>query len=193
MNYPSTPQSICGSRMMHPEYYPEHVHGGTACGRTLHEDLKIMPAAMEIWDEGIRLMEKAVAKTPPEKREKAEKILGVGKYFRHAMTTTINAKKWFILNRKLEIENNFDTANKLMDAMYELLDAEMANVKAAIPIAENDSVLGWEPRSDYQGGAWHLHWKVRQLENLRDFTLCAYRQTLTETPPFEVKYEHKQG
>ena len=189
MKYPSTTQSICGSILMHPCYYPEHVYGGSACGRTLHEDLRILPAAMKIWDEGIALMEQAVAAAPESKRDNAEKMLGVGVIFRCAMTTVINSKKWFLLNRKIEIENDFDEANRLMDQMYALIEEELANVNRAIPYAENDSVIGWEPRSDYQGDAWHLHWKVRQLENLRDFTLRAYRQTLSETPPFDVELE----
>ena len=74
--------------------------------------------------------------------------------------------------------------------MLTIVDLEMKNVKEVIPAAENDSILGWEPRMDYQGGAWHLNWKIRQLENLRDNTLQVYRKTLSENVPFSRERTH---
>ena len=129
-------------------------------------------------------MKLAVEKAPACRKETAEKILGVGMFFRAMLRSTLHNKKWFILNRRLEIEPDFDKANAMMDEMLEIVEKELANMREVIPVAENDSILGWEPRMDYQGGAWHLHWKVRQLENLRDNTLAAYRQTLSENVPF---------
>ncbi len=191
MEYPGIAARAKG--FIHPVYFPEHVYGGSACGKTIHEDLKILPAALARWREGEVLMEQAVAAAPPEKRANAEKILGVGKFFSAAVQTMINAKKWFILNRKLEIEPDFDTASHLLDDMLILIGEELANVRAVIPVAENDSILGWEPCMEYVGGPRHLHWKIRQLENLRDFTLPAYRRTLQVEPSLSTIHDSDQN
>ena len=53
-----------------------------------------------------------------------------------------------------------------------------ANVTETIPLTEADSRLGWEPSMDYIGGTWHLKWKLYQLNNLKDRTIPAYRETL---------------
>ena len=185
MKYPSTPQSVCGSSLMHPAYFPEMVFGGTACGRMMHEDIRALETiVLPAWDKGVELMKLAVEKAPECRKETAEKILGVGMFYRAMLRSTLHNKKWFILNRRIEIEPDFTVANAIMDDMLDIVAKELANVKEVIPVAENDSILGWEPRMDYQGGAWHLHWKVRQLENLRDNTLSVYRQTLSEDVPF---------
>ena len=135
-------------------------------------------------------MKKAVELTPVCRKATAEKSLGVGMFFRAMLRSTLHNKKWFILNRRLEIENDFVIANQIMDDMLTIVDLEMKNVKEVIPIAENDSILGWEPRMDYQGGVWHLNWKIRQLENLRDNTLQVYRKTLSENVPFSRERTH---
>ncbi|MGN0871312.1 MAG: hypothetical protein ACI4UV_09000 [Victivallales bacterium] len=191
MQYPATPQSVCGSSLMHPAYFPEMVFGASACGRMMHEDIKALEnVVIPAWNRGVELMKKAVELTPVCRKATAEKSLGVGMFFRAMLRSTLHNKKWFILNRRLEIENDFVIANQIMDDMLTIVDLEMKNVKEVIPIAENDSILGWEPRMDYQGGVWHLNWKIRQLENLRDNTLQVYRKTLSENVPFSRERTH---
>lgn len=143
-----------------------------------------------LWDSGVDLMKKAVELAPDCRKAAAEKSLGVGMFFRAMLRSTLHNKKWFILNRRLEIENDFAAANRIINDMLTIVDLEMKNVKEVIPAAENDSILGWEPRMDYQGGAWHLNWKIRQLENLRDNTLQVYRKTLSENVPFSREWTH---
>ena len=90
----------------------------------------------------------------------------------------VHVKRWWLLNKKLEIESDSARANVLLDEMLELIEAETANVKAAIPLTEADSRLGWEPSMDYVGGAWHLNWKLYLLNNLKEHTVPACRETL---------------
>ena len=157
----------------------------------MHEDIKALESVViPAWDSGVELMKKAVELAPDCRKAAAEKSLGVGMFFRAMLRSTLHNKKWFILNRRLEIENDFAAANRIMDDMLTIVDLEMKNVKEVIPTAENDSILGWEPRMDYQGGAWHLNWKIRQLENLRDNTLQVYRKTLSENVPFSRERTH---
>jgi hypothetical protein len=99
-----------------------------------------------------------------------------------------HVKRWWVLNKKLEIESDFEVAHKIMDELEDIVKAEMKNVQRAIPLAEENSILGWEPRMDYAGGEWHLKWKMRQLENLLKYTLYAYRQTLQKRPPLRIDF-----
>ncbi len=126
MKYPVTPQNICGTVMLHPAYFPEMVFGASACGRMMHEDIKSMEnIVLPAWDNGIELMKKAVELAPACRKAIAEKTLGVGMFFRAMLRTTLHNKKWFILNRRIEIENDFDVANKIIDDMLVIVDEEM--------------------------------------------------------------------
>ena len=66
--------------------------------------------------------------------------------------------------------------------MQSLIGEEMKNVRTAIPLAEQDSRLGYEPSMDYVCDAGHLNWKLRQLEKLRDKTLPAYAESIGLRP-----------
>ena len=92
--------------------------------------------------------------------------------------TMLNIKKWWMLNRKLEISYEIDEAMDILDQMDSLLADEIDNVRAALPLVEADSSLGWEPSMDYIADREHLEWKLRQVENLRNNTIPAYRKTI---------------
>jgi hypothetical protein len=182
MKFPSNPNAHFGASILYPLYNPEHIYGHTACGRRVREDIKIMSNALEIWLEGDKLMDKALAETPARKKEIADKIIGVGKFFGHGLRTMIHVKRWWLLNKQLEIEYDFDKAGKIMDEMREIILSEMENVKETIPLVEADSRLGWEPSMEYMADKWHLEWKLRQLDNLLNHTMVAYRSTLCKNP-----------
>ena len=123
-------------------------------------------------------MREMLNKVPESKRRIAEKIVGVGDFCGHAIRTMVHVKRWWLLNKRLELEYDPKRAHALLDEMLELIEAETANVKAAIPLTEADSRLGWEPSMDYIGGTWHLKWKLCQLDNLKNQVIPEYRKTL---------------
>ena len=176
--YPVSPASPVGARWIHPIYQPEHIRGMSNCGRRIAEDIKIMGSALEIWEQGTVLMHKALENVPEAKLAAARKIAGVGEFCGHAIRTMLHVKRWWLLNKRLEIESDSDRADLLLDEMLELIEAETQNVKATIPLTEADSRLGWEPSMDYVGGTWHLNWKLYVLNNLKENVIPAYRQTL---------------
>jgi len=176
--YPTTPQSAAGARWIHPFYQPEQIPGMSNCGRRIAEDVKIMTHALDIWERGTAVMRKMLDKVPESKRVQAEKVVGVGDFCGHAIRTMVHVKRWWLLNKRLEIEYDPECANALLDEMLELIEAETANVKATIPLTEADSRLGWEPSMDYVGATWHLNWKLYLLNNLKEHTIPAYRETL---------------
>ena len=183
MKFPDNPAAHFGARILHPLYNPEHIYGHTACGRRIREEIPILEKTVAIWDEGSALMAKALAATPPAKLEHADKIAGVGKFFGHGLHTLLHVKRWWLLNKRLEIEWDFDKAGAIMDELEAIARDEIVNVKGAIPLVEADSRLGWEPSMEYMADKWHLEWKLRQLENLIAHTMRAYRSTLRKAPP----------
>jgi hypothetical protein len=182
MKYPSNPSAHFGAEILQPFYNPEHIYGHTACGRRFAEDIKIMSKSLGMWIEGDNLMDKAIAATPARKQEMASKIIGVGRFFGHGLRTMLHIKRWWLLNKQLEIEYDFDKAGRIMDEMQEIIMAEIENVNGTIPLVEADSRLGWEPSMEYMADKWHLEWKLRQLDNLLNHTMVAYRSTLCKNP-----------
>ncbi|MBP5640470.1 MAG: hypothetical protein J6X55_13380 [Victivallales bacterium] len=176
--YPTTSASTVGARWLHAFYQPEHIPGMSNCGRRIAEDVKIMTHALEIWEQGTAVMRKMLEKVEDSKRSDAEKNIGVGDYCGHAIRTMVHVKRWWLLNKHLEIETESDEANHLLDEMLELIDDEIKNVTETIPLTEADSRLGWEPSMDYIGGTWHLQWKLYQLNNLKEHVIPAYRESL---------------
>jgi hypothetical protein len=182
MKYPDNPKAHFGARILHALYNPEHIYGHTACGRRIREEIPILEKALSVWDEGSALMNKALAETPPAKLENAAKIAGVGKFFGHGLRTMLHVKRWWLLNKQLEIEWDFAKAGEIMDELEAIVRTERINVETAIPLADTDSRLGWEPSMEYMTDKWHLEWKLRQLDNLLKHTMKAYRSTLEKNP-----------
>ncbi len=182
MVFPTRPQSPVGARWLHAFYNPEHIYNMTNCGRRVPEDIKIMTAALKKWEKGVQFMHKALARVPAAKRAKASKQAGVGEFFYHTLITMVHMKRWWLLNKRLEIEYDFKAAGKIMDEMEAIVAAELENAEATLPLVEADSRLGWEPSMDYMCDPSHIRWKIRQLTNLRDTTLRIYRQSLCKRP-----------
>ena len=127
-------------------------------------------------------MYSALEKVPDSKLGEAKQQAGVGFFFYHTLKTMLHIKRWWLLNKKLEIEYDFQKANELLDKMTEIIESEFKNVSETMPLVEGDSLLGWEPSIDYCCDPAHLEWKIRQLTNLREHTLPAYRKTICRHP-----------
>ena len=48
-------------------------------------------------------------------------------------------------------------------AVFEWAKKEYANAKAALPLVEADSRLGWEPSMEYVGGPEQIRWKLDRM------------------------------
>ncbi len=179
MNFPTTPQSTVGAGWLNVFYQPEQLETQSNCGRRVPEDIRMMSEGLSLWELGTRDMDEALKLVPPEKYEDASRQIGVGKFYGHALRTTIATKRWWLLNKKLEIEYDFDKCHAILDEMDAIAAEEEQNVLETIPLVENDSRLGWEPSMDYMADKEHLEWKLLQLKRLRNKTLPAYRKTAT--------------
>ena len=82
-------------------------------------------------------------------------MAGLGRFMQHTVITAINVKHGAIAHR---------AGDKA--AVLEWAKREYANAKAALPIVESDSRLGWEPSMEYVGGPVQIRWKLGRMEQL---------------------------
>ena len=87
--------------------------------------------------------------------DKARRMAGLGRFMQHTVITAINVKRGAIAHR---------AGDKA--AVLEWAKREYANAKAALPIVEADSRLGWEPSMEYVGGPVQIRWKLGRMEQL---------------------------
>ncbi|MBO4304028.1 MAG: hypothetical protein J6A21_05535 [Lentisphaeria bacterium] len=163
-------------------YMPECLYNSAHCGLRMREDIRLLEKALKTYEEGLSLMKKALNKVPADKKDFAEKEMGVAVFFGCALRTMYNTKRWWVTNMRLEVEAEFDKANALMDELDKIVEDEYANALRALPVAEKDSRLGWEPRMEYVGDAPHIRWKLEQLTTLREKTMKGYRKSLCRYP-----------
>ncbi len=130
------------------------------------------------WEEGVAKLEQALAVTPERKQPEAQRMLGLGRFIRRYVQTTINVKRWWLLKRDLLAAPDAAAADALIAQLRELGEAEIANAQGAIPLVEADSRLGWEPSMEYMCDRAHLEWKIAQLRRVLDEELPAYRAGL---------------
>ena len=84
--------------------------------------------------------------------EKARRMAVLGRFMERTLQTAINVKHGAIAHL---------TGDKA--AVLEWARREYANARAALPLVEADSRLGWEPSMEYAGGPEQIRWKLRRM------------------------------
>ncbi|MFA6715432.1 MAG: hypothetical protein WC082_05295 [Victivallales bacterium] len=141
-------------------------------------EINALQKAVDIWQNGIDELEKALELTPVNKKIKAGKMLGLGKFILAALVTTLHCKQWWLLNQKLLLESDVETALTIVDEIEALLEKEIINAEKLIPWVEADSRLGWEPSMEYMTDRKHLEWKIRHARQVLEYELNTYRTML---------------
>lgn len=173
---------------MHPgiyyTYYKENVSGRNSLPSVRRPvEIAALQKMTELLKEGVALLESI-----PDPNEELERLLLLGKYIVHSAVTAIHAKRFFTLKAQLFACETREGSAALLDEIEQVMLAERANVEAAIPVAEQDSRLGWEPSMEYVGDAYCLRWKLRQLDYELNTTLKVYRKANALGTPDYAKY-----
>jgi len=169
--FPSAPYAHFGNRILKTAYTPHKPED-------LEVEIGLLARMAGRWEEGIELLEQAIAAAPERKRAEARRTLGLGRFIRNCVQTAINTKRWWRLKQRLEAEAQPDRANAILDEMVALAEAEIANAEATIPLVEADSRLGWEPSMEYMADRSHLEWKIAQVRAVIDEEIPEYRRAL---------------
>ncbi|MFA6929056.1 MAG: hypothetical protein WCT05_01935 [Lentisphaeria bacterium] len=178
MKFPFSAHAYRGERILNTLYKPEHVSGHTNIGCRIHEDLKIMQLAEEKWGHGVATMKEALKLVPENKKQEAQLQAGTGEFFWHTLRTMVGIKHWWLLNKQLEIEADFNKAREIVAELQRILAKEEKNVRETIPLVEADSRLGWEPTLEYATDRPHLEWKLKQIDRVAKWTLPRYLETI---------------
>ena len=89
---------------------------------------------------------------PVARAEKARRMAGLGRFMQRTVMTAIHVKHGAMA---------YLDGNK--DDVLAWAKREYANAKAAIPLVEQDSRLGWEPSMEYVGGVEQVQWKLNRM------------------------------
>ena len=140
-------------------------------------ELKRLERMLGLWSDGLTELEAACPLVPAAKSGNGERLYALGKFIRNSIITTINMKRWWKLNIRLQDAEDRDTMDFLLDQMEELADREIGNARDTIDSVRTDSRLGWEPSMEYVCDEWHLNWKIHQMESMKN-ELSAYRKII---------------
>ena len=118
----------------------------------LAKELELLESMRAALDRGADIFDAIAASLPPERVAKARRMAGLGRFMARTVATAINVKHGAAAHL------DGDKA-----AVLEWAKKEYANAKAALPLVEADSRLGWEPSMDYAGGVEQIRWKLDRM------------------------------
>lgn len=173
VNIPYDKSAMFGTRICIPNYYFKPDALCTPLSIRIHDEIKSLEKMRDCMDKGISYLEKAT-----ESNENLNELLNLGKFIKNIVITGIHSKQWYVLKCKLTAETDNSKVQEIINDMTKLLENEAENVKATIPLVEQDSRLGWEPSMLYMTDKWHLEWKLRQIEYTLNGEIGPYKKSL---------------
>jgi len=175
--FPTVPHAHFGYKIIRTFYGPYENSNQSPAPLRYPSELKRLAKMLDVWETGLTAAEKAMTAAPEAKRANAERLYLLGKFIRNSIRTTTNIKKWWMLNMELQVSHDRETMLAYMDRIAALAEEEIQNVRDTFVCVEGDSRIGWEPSMEYVCDAWHLNWKLRQMESMKN-DLALYRKLI---------------
>ncbi len=147
----------------------------------IHVEIEVLKGLIERWEQGLDDLAQGVTLAPESKRETGLRFLALCRFVRHFLVTTLHVKRWYLLNQTLMRSCQPEEMTATLDAMAELGAAEIANARAAIPLVQADSRLGWEPSMEYVTDAKMLEWKIAYVQAVIEREIPEYRRSVALT------------
>jgi hypothetical protein len=92
------------------------------------------------------------------------RIANLGEFMGRTCRTAVNVKSATALENIVLNEKSTSAEKAAAKAkIIELARDEYENAKAALPLVDADSRLGWEPTMDYCGGREQIEWKLKRM------------------------------
>ena len=158
-------------------YYPEKGEMGTIDVEKMNKELELLKDMRAALGKGADIFDSIAASLPPARAEKARRMAGLGRFMERTVITAINVKHGAMAHR---------AGDKA--AVREWAKKEYANAKAALPLVEADSRLGWEPSMEYVGGPEQIRWKLARMRQTYEAENLALGKpyTLSPTPNYRL-------
>ena len=163
MVIPYAPYAHFGNNYIcRPNYaYPIHLPAKRV---QFEGEIRLYKHSAERFIAGAELLKKLLPALPANKREDAQRIAGIGEFMGRAALTTHNVKRWYLRKTAL-LEKNADFP-RLLEELRAIAAEEIENAKAAIPLVDFDSRLGYELSIEYMCDRAHLEWKIGVMERI---------------------------
>ena len=133
----------------------------------LRLELDGLRTAYGLFMDGAATLRRAAEGLSGGRRDNALKVAGLGEYMGRTCRTAVNVKaataEEDVVLSKTATESEKAAARARIIA---LARDEYENAKAALPLVDADSLLGWEPTMEYCGGREQIEWKLRRMERL---------------------------
>ncbi len=166
LKFPTAPHAHFGYCIIKTFYTPYENINQSPGPLRYPVEIKELEKMLEMWQSGLDGLSKVLPLIPENKKDNGELLFALGKFIRNSIRTTLNMKKWWILNMELQTPSDRNTMLAILDRIEALAQEEIANVKDTIEVVQRDSRLGWEPSMEYVCDQWHLEWKLRQMKSM---------------------------
>ena len=157
-------------------YNPEAGEVGKLDVEKMNKELELLEDMRVALGKGADIFDSIAASLPPARAEKARRMAGLGRYMQRTVISAINVKHGAIAHRAGDKAGVLEWAKK-----------EYANAKAALPLVEADSRLGWEPSMEYIGGPEQIRWKLdRMVQTYTENIACGKPCTFSPMPNYKL-------
>ncbi len=190
LKLPQSKFALTGNGIFFTKYQPlEFAHQTPGFART-ETEIRSLTHMQQLWNEGVALFEQAMGLIPDRKRYNGEKMLNLGRFIGSIITTAIHVKRWYRLNMQLRLEDDLEKAQEICRTLIQLGRDEIANAKAAIPLVEVDSRLGYEHTMHYMTDKDHLDWKIEQVRRVIEEEIPEIQDKIRETLEFAASTQY---
>lgn len=168
---PKPPEAHFGSGIWNGLYKIEDLGRASTYSLRAPEEIKGFKKMQKLMEQGLK-----IARSIKKKNDELLRFINLGEFIRRTLITTLNAK--YLYNYRIELLNA-KTPEKILaicDKIEKLARREIENAKAAIPLVEKDSMLGFEPSMLYQSDKKAILWKIKQVNYMIDVELGMYRR-----------------
>lgn len=170
--FPAAPYAHFGGGIIKTLYQPYENENQSPGPLRYPKEIRRLEKMLEIWQSGEEAMQVALGKMSAPYQAAGRQLQVLGEFIRRSIITTVTVKRWWLANIALQASGDRDAMLLLLETLRGYCQSELANAAATIPLVETDSRLGWEPSMEYVCDAWHLEWKMRQVEaTLREIDL----------------------
>lgn len=159
---PYQPQDKFAMHKLGPGMYNNYVEWRTPDGNDDPHMVKAIESYERVRDclaEGIELLESV-----SNKNEELKRLINMGRFMYRTILSALNRRHLYVLDdRRLHCTDE-NKRKEIVTEMVAIMRREQQNAVDTIPLAEYDSVIGFEPSIEYVTDRKRLEWKIAQVE-----------------------------
>ena len=135
-------------------------HKGVPYDEVLPKEIRAFEYVKKCLLEGLALLESV-----EEKNDELLRLINMGHFMHRTVITALNMKRFYQLDQKRLVCEDDGERNRIIGSMIDILSAERKNAEETIPLAEFDSIIGFEPSMEYVTDRKRLEWKMKQVDD----------------------------